>query len=737
MVRLHRRCATQQGGVMAKTRKRRPSSLFGEQAPQQTIELKTPPGTQTVPQVDRRLGPYAAFYRALGELREEFHRIGRFDDANAKLEELCKLLVLSVLDRRHPPPNGGSRLTEDHLRHRAKQVAGDPRALAKAIHSVYDELVAAFPEEFAAFGARTALALEPNDDTFALALVPLLSSLPAGSDDDDHHWSFDGINEAFGHFIQNSFRNRKEDAQYMTPPEVVTPIVKIALHDLADQTADDRPLSIADPTCGVGSFLAAAYRVALSIETSTGRLADRLQLIGQDKVDRMVRLANVNLRIFACTHATVRAGNSILPPQGLDDLTDSIDLIVTNPPFGAEFGSDRILTESSPAQQPVLHTLAKSRKLPTVLNSEYILLDREITLLRPGGRLLMVVPDHVVSGMGFAAHFRKTIQRFAHLEAVFDLPTETFAQAGTRTKTSVVYLRRKSNGSTKKHYVLMATADDLGFRVKSRTGATVKVIVGQNDMEQIVTIVEGLRGRGKPTADIECLSDRPSIALVADAELLGDRWNAGFYRTQRLQALQAIKGLEDRDFHGAPLDSLVVVDPSDGIRALAHDGFICISVLHVREDGSIDLKAARQYSPTTPCVRCRPGDVLMSRINPRIMRVCVVPQLNENIACSAEFAILRPREEAQLSASAIALLLRSELVQAQVRTLTSGTSSSHNRIKPRDLQDVRVPMPTSAEHTDELRATAEIYEAAQRRYYDAILAITECDRRTASFLLSD
>ena len=34
------------------------------------------------------------------------------------------------------------------------------------------------------------------------------------------------LNEAFGHFIQDSFRNRKEDAQYMTPPEVVSAAVK-------------------------------------------------------------------------------------------------------------------------------------------------------------------------------------------------------------------------------------------------------------------------------------------------------------------------------------------------------------------------------------------------------------------------------------------------------------------------------------------------------------------------------
>lgn len=710
--------------------------LFPNIREEQSIELKPSSCSTRSDKPDPRLGPYTDFYRALGQLREEFHRIGRFDDANAKLEELCKLLVLAVLDRRHAPVEGGSRLTERRLRERAERIGGTRTKLAAAIHDVYEELVSTFPDEFAAFGGRAGLAMDVDDDAFAEALVPLLSSLPAGDDEGDHHWSFDGINEAFGHFIQDSFRNRKEDAQYMTPPEVVSPIVAIALRDIVSdpgfEASVERPLRVADPTCGVGSFLAAAYRVALSIETPTGRLADNLQLLGQDKVDRMVRLANVNLRVFACADTTVRAGNSILPPQGLDDLAGSLDLIVTNPPFGAEFTSDRILAESSPAQQPVLHALSRSRKLPTVVNSEYILLDREVTLLRPGGRLLMVVPDHVVSGTGFSSQFRAELRKHADLEAVFDLPTETFAQAGTRTKTSVVYLRRKASDTTRKHFVLMATADDLGFRVKSRAGATVKQIVGPNDMETIAEIVEAHRGREKPSVDIECLSDQPSVALVADTELLGDRWNAGFYRTERLQSLQAINRLADRGVQSRSLSDIAKVDPSDGVRALAENGYLCVSVLHVREDGSIDLAAARQYRPTTPCVRCRPGDVLMSRINPRIMRVCVVPELGQPIACSAEFAILRPRKESGVSAAALALLLRSDLVQAQVRTLTSGTSSSHNRIKPRDLNDVRIPVPDSG-----LDSAALAYDQARTQYYAATRTIADCDEAVGLLLSLD
>ena len=288
-----------------------------------------------------RIGPYADFYAALGTLREDFHRIGRFDDANAKLDELCKLLVLKVLDGRHPNGNGSSRVDREQLASRARINHGDSGRVAAAIHDVFDEMVAAFPDDFEAFGSHRRLNLPLDDDEFALAIVPLLEALPTSDMANGKRWSFDGVNEAFGHFIQDSFRNRKDDAQYMTPPEVVTAVVDMAFNDIVrelDDLPSDSPFLVADPTCGVGSFLAAAYRHACSIEICQGRsLGSRLSLFGQDKVDRMVRLATVNLNIFAQTKATIRLGNSILPLTSLDDIAGRVDLIITNPPFRADF----------------------------------------------------------------------------------------------------------------------------------------------------------------------------------------------------------------------------------------------------------------------------------------------------------------------------------------------------------------------------------------------------------------
>lgn len=680
--------------------------------------------------LSERNTPYARFYSALRSLREEFHRIGRFDDANAKLDELCKLLVLRVLDGRHPVKGFPSRLSGAYLRSIALQKHGDEAHVAAAIHDVYAEIVARFPSEMAAFGSDRGLNIQNDDDEFAAALLPLLEALPEAEATNGSRWSFDGLNEAFGHFIQDSFRNRKEDAQYMTPPEVVSTVVEMAFHDIiADLGSDEpkTPILVADPTCGVGSFLAAAYRQAVHTPLGAGTLAEHLALFGQDKVDRMVRLANVNLHIFAGIEATIRQGNSIVPAAGLDDIQGKVDLIVTNPPFGATFESDVLMRDSRPDQLPAIHAMARQKMLPKTLDSEYVLLDRELALLKPGGRILMVVPDHVVSGSGFSEDFRLMLQRFAQLIAVFDLPTETFAQAGTRTKTSVVYLQRKEPGQQNdRRHVFMATSEDLGYRVVSRTGASIKRIVGANDMEQIAVLYKAFRIAKPPRASIVCLKTSPSVAAVADDHLLNNRWTAGFYQAERLEALQRMERSAKQGFVQRGLLDLASLDPNGSQRVFANEGNRCISVLHLREDGCVDLQAVEGYRPTTACQRCETGDVLLSKINPRIMRVCVVPPAPWALGCSSEFAVLRPKES-DLTPWMLLLLLRSNVVQAQIRTLTSGTSSSHNRIKDRDLASIKIALPQqNTPLWKKLVSTARELEVATAQQYSATATMLRC-----------
>jgi hypothetical protein len=114
------------------------------------------------------------------------------------------------------------------------------------------------------------------------------------------------------------------------------------------------------------------------------------------------------------------------------------------------------------------------------------------------------------------------------------------------------------------------------------------------------------------------------------------------------------------------------------------------------------------------------------------MRVSIVPSLPYSTGCSTEFAVLRSK--CDLSEWELLLLLRSDVVQQQIQTLTSGTSSSHNRIKSRDLGAVNVPVPKPrSKGAKALRKNAEQLEAATIEYYKAVDAMGKAEVGVNSF----
>ena len=62
--------------------------------------MRTSPGP-TLFEDARPSADYAPIYEDLAELREEFHRSGRLDDSNAKLDEVVKLFATYQIGRAH------------------------------------------------------------------------------------------------------------------------------------------------------------------------------------------------------------------------------------------------------------------------------------------------------------------------------------------------------------------------------------------------------------------------------------------------------------------------------------------------------------------------------------------------------------------------------------------------------------------------------------------------------------
>ena len=92
--------------------------------------------------------------------------------------------------------------------------------------------------------------------------------------------------------------------------------------------------------------------------------------------------------------------------------------------------------------------------------------------------------------------------------------------------------------------------------------------------------------------------------------------------------------------------------------------------------------------------RVAPGAVLQSKLNPHIPRVWFTSEVGEHAACSTEFLpwLAKPQSSPEL----VYCVLRSSAFEAQVHTLVTGTSNSHQRVKPDQVAALRIVLPAEA-----------------------------------------
>src|ERR1035441_8604943 len=144
---------------------------------------------------------YAPIYQGLAELREEFHRSGRLDDSNAKLDEVVKLFATYLAVRLGDIQNFPAPVD-----HPGKDfVARLQACYAKAAGLPYYVC----PSGLSIFGDAPSLVLRESDVSLAVRLTRLV--IRAVNDAFLHQElgnPYDVLNEAFGHFVRD---NRSEE----------------------------------------------------------------------------------------------------------------------------------------------------------------------------------------------------------------------------------------------------------------------------------------------------------------------------------------------------------------------------------------------------------------------------------------------------------------------------------------------------------------------------------------------
>lgn len=602
-----------------------------------------------------------AITRTLREVREILHRVGRLSSRHEALDELAKLLFAHVVSI--------DRIGTGISRSIISKSNSPPNALRKFVRQAF---VTSLPDSLSheLKPSDFELSIRPSEERFAIELIDCFEKLAPAEIFIDLRsgGQLDLLNDTFGQFLADSFIDEKELGQYLTPTEVVGVMVRIGLQSLvpADLASFCEPKSkddsvILDPSCGVGSFLAETVRVLYSrvrkshgqteLEAWLGNFMAR-RIIGIDKSERMLKLAITNLALFGTPAVNLHLANSLVR-EGRDekitaDLNGRAKLILTNPPFGAEFsGSDL---------KSYRFVTGRSGKALARATSEVLFLERYIDWLGEGGVLVSIVPDSVLTNRGIFAEVRSRIALEADILSVVSLPSVTFGVAGTNTKTSILALRKRIPRAAARP-VYFAVCNSVGYEVSTRGSHRRKVVTGESDLAQI----------SKEACDENTLVVGKLVSLPKSA----DRWDANFHAGLPVSVMNRLTPESGKGIAVKQLAALVTEKTDPRRRGVGQFQYIEIS--------DVDVESCSVRAKSVPCADApsrarklvRAGDVLISTVRPERRTIGVVDTMLDAAVCSTGFAVLRPKGIHPLI---LARLLQSDFANAQILRNESGIS---------------------------------------------------------------
>ncbi|HEY4452053.1 MAG TPA: N-6 DNA methylase [Solirubrobacteraceae bacterium] len=226
-------------------------------------------------------------------------------------------------------------------------------------------------------------------------------------------------------------RLRGERGQFFTPRTLVRAMVEV----VAPKAGED----VLDPACGTGGFLLEAIRY-----WEEHNVKPKGHVRGVDKDAGLARLAAAMLRIAYSGGADVLATNSLDLGTGAVE-SESADVVLTNPPFGAKIGiTDAQILGAYDFGHKWEEVNAggwdRKESLVEAQDPQILFLELCVRALRPGGRLGIVLPEGLF-GNRKTGYIWDWIRSQGSVTALLDCPRTTF-QPGTDTKTNVLFFQK-------------------------------------------------------------------------------------------------------------------------------------------------------------------------------------------------------------------------------------------------------------------------------------------------------
>ncbi len=219
--------------------------------------------------------------------------------------------------------------------------------------------------------------------------------------------------------LEKNGQDRKSGAgQYFTPRALISAIV-----DVIDPKITE---TVADPCCGTGGFLLAAYEHMRkqSKDVEKQKFLKNNALYGADNTSLVVTLASMNLYL----HDIGVNKSPIAYKDSLIETTDDMyQIVMTNPPFGTR-------------PQGSVEVSANRPEFIKTSDNQVNFLQHIMSIVKTGGRAGVVLPDSVLTDGDSTKRVRDKLMKDYNLHTILRLPTGIFYANGV--KTNVLFFEK-------------------------------------------------------------------------------------------------------------------------------------------------------------------------------------------------------------------------------------------------------------------------------------------------------
>ena len=559
-------------------------------------------------------------------------------------------------ERRVKAKEGQNRFTYEYISASAKVNDVEEKVIFKQL---FDEAKAKYPEIYTNEDEK----LNITDNACIITLIKSLAPFSFIGTGDDIKGAVYEI------FLKSTLRG--EFDQFFTPREIVDFIVRFADPNVGDV--------ILDPSCGSGGFLIQAFTYVNAKINSAGyseiennnkfqALIDKC-LWGQEADYDLHVLAKINLIMHGDGYNNIYQGDT-LKSRNIPD--NYFDYVLANPPFTTPYEFKDVLSNYE------LGIGKESEEL------DILFVEKSIRALKPNGDLYIVLPEGLLNNRRYL-YFRKWILKKTDLLMSVSLPEGAFIPfGGSVSKTCIIGLRKKGDDGNyiRPEYVFLGAVNEIGYECGKKGYRQ----HNQNDLLEFNNLMNEI------FSGLKCTTNGGTCGWIKQDEISDYRMDANFL----LNKIDRVR-LEKKFDKMIPLSEVCTID-NKSVNIYKDNIYNYLEVLDISPvTGTItNIRKRYGYEIGDSFNKFEKGDILFTRINPRISRVAIAPQIDDFGVVSKEVYRLVYKENKYIKKEnfyVICAILRNEDIVQQIVRLSTGSSSSRARVQKEDLlNEVFIPV---------------------------------------------